>query len=73
MTLLKQCLASSLDPLQTEPETDIEIDIEVTESEPDTQNPTQRRDELQCLYLAVSSIADQVFRIFQLLLEIKFS
>lgn len=54
-TFLKQCLASSLDPLQTDKQTDIP-----TETETDEQNPLQRRDVLQCLYLAVSSIADQM-------------
>ena len=65
VTVLKQCLASSLDPLQTETETDneTETDIETEEdieTETDTQTPSQRRDVLQCLYLSVSSIADQV-------------
>jgi len=65
VTVLKQCLASSLDPLQTETETDneTETDIETEEdieTETDTQTPSQRRDVLQCLYLSVSSIADQM-------------
>ena len=98
---MKQCLASSVDPLQAgtnmqsepdtmqtdadlEPESDMQTDTDVepetdnmkteeetpTETDPllevdsqtntDTQGSSQRRDALQCLYLAVSSIADQV-------------
>ena len=73
---LKQCLASSLDPLQTDTGTD-ELDEEEheqtdeqtdggTEIEEQTDRQTadidtdKRTEELQCLYLAVSSIADQV-------------
>jgi len=57
--VLKQCLASSLDPLQTETETDFETETDV-ETDTETPNPSTRRDVLQCLYLAVSSIADQM-------------
>ncbi|KAL5249558.1 hypothetical protein ACHWQZ_G018432 [Mnemiopsis leidyi] len=101
VTVLKQCLASSVDPLQAgtnmqsepdtmqtdtdlEPESDMQTDTDVepetdnmkteeetpTETDPllevdsqtntDTQGSSQRRDALQCLYLAVSSIADQM-------------
>lgn len=73
---LKQCLASSLDPLQTDTGTD-ELDEEEheqtdeqtdggTEIENQTDRQTadidtdKRTEELQCLYLAVSSIADQM-------------
>ena len=38
----------------------IGIRIKNIETETDTQTPSQRRDVLQCLYLSVSSIADQV-------------